>query len=172
MKRLTLSEITNIAEIIGAFAIVASLIFVGLQIRQNTNQIRANSVQMGLAFVEAQNNLLANPENAELDMKGIHDFDALSPLEKARFDALLGNVMTKFFMARQYYLQGSLPKTDFESYEGMFASLMRSPGVTDWWNRTKDQNPKFVQEVIDGIIQRYHDAKPYSDYLKFQQKSQ
>ena len=171
MKRLSLSEITGIAEVIGAIAIVVSLIFVGLQIRQNTNQIRANSVQVGLAYVEAQNNLMTNPETAELVMKGLSDFDALSPLQKARFDAMLGNVMTKFFMARQYYLQRSLPKADFESYEDAFASLLRSPGVEDWWSRTKNQNPKFVQEVIDEIIRRHHDLKPYTEYLKFEHKN-
>ena len=172
MKRLSLSEITGIAEVIGAIAIVVSLIFVGLQIRQNTNQIQANSVQVGLAFVEAENNLFANPESAEMALKGINNFNDLSPLEQARFDAMLGNVMTKFFMARQYYLQGSLSKLDYDSYEYTFTSLMRSPGTEDWWGRTKHMNPKFVQEVIDDMIQRYRDVTPYSEYLKFKRKKQ
>ena len=41
--KLKLSEMSNIAEIVGAFAIVVSLVYVGVQITQNTKGIRAQS---------------------------------------------------------------------------------------------------------------------------------
>ncbi len=79
--------------------------------------------------------------------------------------------MTKFFLARQYHFQGALPEENYISFEAVFATVLRSPGALDWWSRIKDQNPKFVQEVIDEIIRRHHDVKPYTEYLKFEHKN-
>ena len=172
MKRLTLSEITNLAEIVGTIAIVVSLIFVGLQIRQNTRQIEAASYQTGITFIDAVNNLATNPDSAGLIIKGLQDFDALTKVEKARFDGRLYNVMNKFFLARQVYLQGSLSREVYETYEDLLARLMRSPGAALWWAKTKYIIPDDIKSVIDGIIERYADIEPMSDYYNFAHKPQ
>ena len=45
MRKLTLSEWANIAEILGSAVVVLSLIFIGLELRQNTNALYTNSWQ-------------------------------------------------------------------------------------------------------------------------------
>ena len=100
MKRLSLGQITNIAEIVGTVAIVVSLILVGLQIRQNTNQIEATSFQTGLRFIQTLDDLTATRESAELVIKGLNDFDALSQIDKALFDSKLTDLFNDFFIAR------------------------------------------------------------------------
>jgi hypothetical protein len=42
---MTLNDLANIEQVIGAMAVVISLIYVALQIRQNTNAIRAATAQ-------------------------------------------------------------------------------------------------------------------------------
>jgi len=61
MRRLTLSEWASIAEIIGAIAVVLSLIYVGIQVQENTSEIRAANRQAligrsGLAVGNAAGN--------------------------------------------------------------------------------------------------------------------
>jgi hypothetical protein len=45
MRRLTLGEWASIAEIVSAVAVVISLIYVGYQINQNTEEVRASNRQ-------------------------------------------------------------------------------------------------------------------------------
>jgi len=45
MKKPTLSDLENLAEIVGAIAIVISLIYVGQELRDNTSAVKANSLQ-------------------------------------------------------------------------------------------------------------------------------
>ena len=49
---MTLSDIGNIAEAIGAIAVVASLVYLAIQIRQNTAQIQHNSMLSRLTLQE------------------------------------------------------------------------------------------------------------------------
>ena len=43
MRRLSLSEWASIAEIIGAVAVVLSLIYVGVQVQENTSEVRESN---------------------------------------------------------------------------------------------------------------------------------
>lgn len=45
MKKLSLSELANLAEIVGAAAIVVSLIYVGQELKANTAAVQAASLQ-------------------------------------------------------------------------------------------------------------------------------
>jgi len=42
---MTLNDLANVGQIIGAVAVVISLIYVALQIRQNTNAVRSATAQ-------------------------------------------------------------------------------------------------------------------------------
>lgn len=172
MRRFTLSEVTGIAEIIGSIGIIASLVFVGLQVRQNTHQVEAASYQTGIAYIDAINNLATDPDTAELVIKGLKDFEALSQVEKARFDGIVYNVMNKFFLARQVYLQGSLARSDYETYEDLLARILRSPGAALWFAKTRYILPKDVTSVVDSILQRYPSVEPMSDYYTFAHEPQ
>ncbi len=167
MTQLTLSDVTDIAEIVGSIGIIVSLIFVGLQIRQNTRQIEVSSLGSGFSFFQALNELMTNPETSELVLKGVSDFGVLSKAEKARFNGVLLNVLMKFFMARQFYLQGSLNPREYDGCEVGLARLMLSPGVITWWAEARRLIPDHSRGVIDEVTQRHRDVEPTSDYHNF-----
>ena len=172
MKRLTLSEITGIAEIVGSIGIIVSLIFVGLQIRQNTNQVEASSYQAALHFVKAVNEMGNTPQTSSLIRRGFDDFDGLSQDEKVQFDGMLSNLTTDFAIAEQYYYQGTLSAQDYSGIEMLFARVFRAPGAADWWALTKHSFPPWVQQDFDGVIRRYPDVERWSDRLKFVHQTQ
>ena len=121
-----------------------------------------------MAYVEATNDLTADKDSAELVIRGMDDFLSLSQVDKARFNGLLYNIVTKYFVARQYYKQGDLTQQDIDSYDEALAQLILSPGVMQWWNITKGVNPQFVQDLIDDIVRSHPKVIPYSELLKFQ----
>ena len=61
---MTLNDLANLGQIIGAVAVVVSLIYVALQIRQNTNAVRSAAAQVVHEHFASWYHLLAN--DAEL----------------------------------------------------------------------------------------------------------
>ena len=108
-----LQEYALVAEIIGGVAIVASLIFVGLQIQQGTSITKAASYQ---DFVEELNDwrsmLLTNPELRRLFVKsqrqgGLSDLEVE---ERVALGMLYGNlfsIIESAYFSREYGLIGN-----------------------------------------------------------------
>tara|TARA_R110002073_G_scaffold54154_2_gene139478 strand:+ start:85 stop:588 length:504 start_codon:yes stop_codon:yes gene_type:complete len=95
--------ISAIGETIGAVAVVISLLYLAVQIRQNTNHIKSNIAATELSAFErniASGNrvrefFLLNPELLELYMKGRKSYKNLESNEKIRFDMIFRNVFSE-----------------------------------------------------------------------------
>ena len=91
-----------IGEIIGALAVVASLIYLAVQIRQNTRQISLSLESTKLAAfernVESGNRtreiLITDPDLADLFLRGVSGFVDLRSTEKFRCDMLFRNLFS------------------------------------------------------------------------------
>ena len=81
------SAISGIAETVSAIGVIASLLYVGYQIRENTvatersnaRQTASDHARVILSFVE-------NEEMADLRLRGLDDLERLSTVERYRFD--------------------------------------------------------------------------------------
>src|SRR5438552_6322972 len=86
---MNLNDLANLGQIIGALAVVISLIYVALSIRQNTNAIRAATAQSVHEHYASWYNSFAGDETLSgIAIKGLKDYGSLSEIEKARFVAL------------------------------------------------------------------------------------
>src|SRR5438477_10652906 len=100
---MTLNDLANIGQIVGALAVVVSLIYVALQIRQNTNAVRSATAQAVHEHFASWYYLLANDaELSQVAVNGLRDYFSLSETEKARFIAM--------FMAFLSYSQNAFLK--------------------------------------------------------------
>ena len=89
---MTIQDWGAIGEIIGALAVVASLIYLAMQIRQNTRQIALSLESIKLAAFErnvesgnrAREFLISDPELTDLFLKGLADFRGLRSTERFR----------------------------------------------------------------------------------------
>jgi len=131
---MTLAEISQISQTLGSAAVVASLVFVGVQIRQNTKATRAASHH---AVSEALNqvNLLwaRNSEVSRIWLSGLHDRSALTPEERWRFDS---TVRAYLHVCETMYTQADLGAGDFGivmAEENGIKAVFSSAGVTEWW---------------------------------------
>ena len=74
---MTIQEMGALGEMIGGIAVVISLIYVGLQIRQNSNSVRAAS-QIALRQLGTEiTSQIAAPDMARIYVQGLKD---ISPL--------------------------------------------------------------------------------------------
>jgi hypothetical protein len=131
---MTLADISQISQTLGSAAIVASLLFVGFQIRQNTIATRAASHH---AVSEALNqiNLLwaRNKEVARIWLAGLSDRRALTPEERWRFDSTMRAYL---HVCETMYTQADWGAGDsgiVTAEETGIKNVFASEGVKEWW---------------------------------------
>jgi hypothetical protein len=160
---MTIQDWGALGELVGAIAVVASLVYLAIQIRQNTRQISQSMESTRLAAfernIEAGNRIreliLLNPEVGQLLTRGMEDYDGLSRSDKMNFDLLLRNIFASFQggYVRQLTL-GSDPE-DFEGTLRTVDGLLAHPGVRQWLAVTEpDWRPEFT-ELVRERLQRH-----------------
>ena len=95
--------ISAIGETTGAVAVVISLLYLAVQIRQNTNQIKSSIAATELSAFErniASGNrmrefFLLNPGLLEIYLKGRESYVNLATNEKIKFDMIVRNVFSE-----------------------------------------------------------------------------
>jgi len=125
------------AELVGIFAILASLIFVALQLRQEQvltlSEMRASMVANSVAI----NNSII--ENANIWVRG-NEGQELSPVEQAAYDRLVLNVNDYYFQVRQTFLVIE-PEWETHILTDFAGFLYDHPGAyQSWINREHKMN--------------------------------
>ena len=135
---MTTANISDIAQTLAAVATVLSLLFVGLQIRQNTRATRAAAHHNVSDSLNALNVMFAGSGDVtKIWLTGMQDRKALSPEEKWRFDSMMRAYM---HVCETMFVQTELGSGDdsirLAEEEGI-RTVMASPGSREWW----DENP-------------------------------
>jgi hypothetical protein len=77
-----------IAELTGITAVVASLVFVGYEIRQNTSQLRTDGARSVTEMVNQLNaGIFSDATLTEIVEKGEQDFESLDEIERRQFES-------------------------------------------------------------------------------------
>ena len=79
-----------IAELLGAIGVLTSLIYLAVQIRQNTVWLRQQAFQLSTNEVRQWASRFSGSRgNSELFLKGQHDFGSLDPTERFQFTMMI-----------------------------------------------------------------------------------
>jgi len=159
-----LNDLANIGQIVGAIAVVISLIYVALQIRQNTNAIRAATAQsVHEHFANWYNSFSRDASLSQIAINGLKDYGSLSEADKARcvavFMAFLSYSQNAFLKWRQGLLEPSL----WLGWEQVIMNLVCAPGGKAFWKeRSYLFGEEFRRYVEDDLMKRtpHPEAKP------------
>jgi len=157
---MSIQEWAALAEIVGAIAVVASLVYLAVQVRQNTHELSMSLQGSELAAfehnVESGNRIreifILNPEVSELYARGIRNYADLGSPEKMRLDMLLSNV---FSALQGAYIRQLTYHNDPKDFAGSIRTLDRLiglRGVHDWFDHNEpDWRPEFAALVEERI---------------------
>ncbi len=123
-----------VAEIVGALAIVLSLIFVGLEIRDSTRV-----TTLTLDRVLDQQNLALNlaitnsADFAELLVRGELDRDGLNTAERARFDNYCFSRFGGYENVVANFAEGFVSDDEYNVWAEHFRYRFDKPGYRQFW---------------------------------------
>jgi len=83
---MSLQDWSNLAQVIGALAVVISLVYVGFQVKRNTSAVRsATSQAVHNNYADWYMSMVGDAELNRIAIKGLKDYSSLDEIEKARF---------------------------------------------------------------------------------------
>ena len=131
---MSLSDLSAIGSFVSGMAVLASLLFISFQIRQNTKAVRAaasqahsqNWHQITLPVVE-------NADFARIWRLGLEDITPLTEDERMRFYAFAGSTLRFFEGARLQWLHGQLDKEHWHNVEKTAVDFSASSGFKAYW---------------------------------------
>ncbi len=111
-------NLKTVIEAAGAGAVLLGLIFVGLEVKQNTAAMQAATIQ-GLADSSQEQLLLlaSNPELLEIQLKAVTHPDQLSVIEARQYFVIERTRWLRSHTAFQQFKRGTLGEEDWEPYE-------------------------------------------------------
>lgn len=150
---MNLDLLASLGEFIGGFAVVISLVYVAIQVRQNANATRTENYARILdRFSAAQARLSQDPELEELFSRGMADVSQLSPNERSRFSWLwyeAFGVMEFLFHAEQ---DGTIPAGVWDRWSMTLRSWLAGPGVQSWWHAHPTPFSRDFTEYVDATL--------------------
>jgi hypothetical protein len=125
-------------ELVGAFAVVVSLVYLSAQIRQNTRAVRsAQFDSIARTNVEILQPMVDDPALAADFERALDEWGDLSLQEQQHLNLLLVQMFR--FWENTYYQwrQGMLEPWLWESWQTVMLSHFNRPGARLWWTQRR-----------------------------------
>jgi hypothetical protein len=159
---MSLDDLGNVGELVGAIAVVVSLLYLAVQIRQNTRSVRAATHHSSArAATETQNFFGQSNDAARIFLAGSRDSEELTEEERMRFDSMLLSI---FMWYEDSFFQYQQSMIDGEVWEGRQQALLgqlKRPGTASWWSRRSKFFARSFVSYVNRLSQ--HDMPAEQD---------
>ena len=146
-------SLVDVAEIIGAVAVVIGLVFVAVEINQNTRMQRVTATQaLVLDYENALEKMATSEETACIYVKGINGLDNLNSIERYRFFVIWFHIFRAAEQLHYYSLEGMVEPRIWRGFERQIAEISQLPGVKEWWAIRKNWFSDDYQHYIDDVM--------------------
>ena len=150
---MTLDALGNIGEFVGGLGVVITLIYLAVQIRQNTATVRASGAA---SHNEGLNNVMLllakDKEVRDVYLRGLTDYEALSQEHQLHFDFVVMYFLQSIL--RSFYLHREGAISDDAWQESLFwLSLLTSQhGVHAVWKKWRLRHPPVFRQFVDDAL--------------------
>jgi hypothetical protein len=141
---MTISEWGAVGELIAAVATIATLIYLALQLRQNTAAIELSEFRAVESDAkDSRTRIVEDRSVAELYLTGLTTPEALDQIDKFRFRMMLDQLFFEW-QSQMYFLKGETNAADY-----FIAKTLSSPGGSMYWEKVPRQifESEFVSHV-------------------------
>ena len=148
---MTLEDLGNIGEAVSGIAVIVTIVYLAIQIRQNTKAVRTAAFQQVVdSFAEFSASLSHDRELVQIVINGNRDYDALNELDRGRYDLAMRSFLRRsenvFFQSEQ----GTLQAETWAGIRESLGSLFHAPGFQSWWK----PRARFFNRTFRDFLQR------------------
>jgi hypothetical protein len=149
----------QIASLIANLGVVASIVFLVLELRITNSQATISTTQeMNFALTDWQLSIAEDSVVLDTYIRGLQDFESLDETETARFDFLMRSLLERVDMAidaRESGLVRALAENlEDRGLEGKILRVAGEPGFRAWWQSTDRRGlPPTIIPITEQLIQ-------------------
>lgn len=147
------SAVNALAQVVAAVGVILTLVYLAMQIRQNTRAIRRSAYQELLNYITNVNLMLTGDrELCVLSIKARAGLGELDEADQMRLLVWFGTVFRHYQNAFNLYREGVIT---FEQWESMSTPLTRhlqTQGGRDMWDVVRSGFLPAFQDMVDGRL--------------------
>ena len=136
----------NFGDFVGAIAVVATLIYLSVQLKQTASSIKSSVATIGTGtYPQVWQLPIDKPELADMLQRGNQATENLSDNEFLRYSFFYGTVFRSF---EQYFILhelGALSDDQWAAFKHPLGLVMKERGVKEIW-------PEFRRNCVPGFI--------------------
>ncbi len=142
-----------IGEILGAIAVLVTLVYLAAQIRQNSRFVKAATYHStSRARNEFNFAVATTPELSALLARARDDNTSFDAEERQRFNSLMWGLFNLFEDSLVQHENGLLTPESWESTRWAMADMLSSPAIRDWVQRNRSGLTPTLQEEIVSLV--------------------
>lgn len=149
---MVIQDLGAIGEIVGAIAVVASLLYLAAQIRQGSKIARASTTQALLGH-SVQLNSAAAGDVAPLMVKVLSGQE-LTPEEEYRYFSAMLAAFAQSWQAHHQHMNKMLEPEVFEAYERRTLSYLAIPKGRAFWRAHRFRFSESFCDYVDALARR------------------
>lgn len=149
--------ISAIGQVVGALAVVISLIYLASQVRSSARETRRAAMRSTVdALTRLARDATNNADLAELRNRGFHDFESLEGTDRARFSTYMHSTFQIAEDVYDQHLDGHLDPDRWRGLETLLRDVNKGPGVQAWW---RSHSQYFSEKFVKFVDQMQQTAK-------------
>ena len=157
----SLEDLGNLGDFIGGIAVIVTLLYLAVQIRQNTRTLQAVSLDSAQDhFARSQIIQAQDKELADLLDRGMSDYSGLDRVDKRRYRSFFIQQLRGLEIIFFKHQQRLLPTTSWEGYERTMDHSFGRPGWQQCWNETRVIFSPEFRELVEGIVRNRSQSGP------------
>jgi len=158
---MSFEKLSYLAQMVASVGVIVSLIFVGLQIRQNTSALQRNEHNSTMSqWTVIRMAIAKHRDIAELMTAGLQGECALDAADQLRLEQMLQENAWASFHIWERTQRGIFPRGTFELTAGRLMSLLlKTERGAAWWSTAKHVGfiPAYVTDV-DALLAKDKEA--------------
>ena len=148
----SLQEYALAAEIVGAIAVVISLIYVGASVNQNTDAIMVSNHQALVAMDQNTNEWFRDAEFAEIFGIALDDAIVLSPAQSLQLRVFLADKFNAWEFAFMTYSNGMMDDDIWNGWDGYYRGEVAKKPHRSFWQAGREGFSPAFRAYVDSTI--------------------
>ena len=146
--------VSAIAEIVGAIAVVLTLIYLAYQVRNNTKMAQRASTAEAVAAIRTFNDsLVDNPEVGELFQRGVNlGMGNLTDEERVPFAIVMFNLLKTCEHLHYQHAVGAMDPDVWEGWDHMIRGYLTAPGSQEWYQERRLGFSSNFRNYLDNSV--------------------
>ena len=154
---MSIQDLGSIGELVAAIATIGTLVYLAIQIRQNTKTVRTSTYQAVLDSSRSDTELiLAHPHLERIYRLGRRDPNELTDDERPVFRMLLGQLLLNYEIMFLQHRHGVLDEDLWRGRQEGLRALLFQPGVRQWWTGSAPLLQRYFatefRELVESLL--------------------